>query len=201
MLGTSTFLLFMMMLTVTPIHTLTGWTWHLPLRRDYGVAMFVTATLDLILAATTTGADFSGGVLRRLGGHSFLFVGTLATLLLIPLALTANKRAQRWLGGNWKRLHRLVFVIWALTLLHLFLLFDFGDVFLQALAMSIPLALLRVPAVRRWWNAARREHRQKILRGVVALVLCATFAKGFVPMVQELAVKGQQAFVEQPQNA
>ena len=64
-----------MMLTITPIYTLTGWTWHIPLRRDIGVAMFVTAVLDLVPAALTTGEEFSGGVLGRLGGHSFLLVG------------------------------------------------------------------------------------------------------------------------------
>src|SRR5260370_19711749 len=52
--GTSSFLIFAMMLTVTPIHTVTGWTWHIPLRRTYGVAMCLSPTADLILAATTT---------------------------------------------------------------------------------------------------------------------------------------------------
>ena len=63
-LGTSSFLLFVMMLSVTPIHTMTGWRWHLILRRDYGVAMFFTAGTDLTLAALTTGDTFPGGPLR-----------------------------------------------------------------------------------------------------------------------------------------
>ena len=44
-LGTSTFLIFIMMLAVTPVHTITGWRWHVILRRDYGIAMFATAVL------------------------------------------------------------------------------------------------------------------------------------------------------------
>jgi sulfoxide reductase heme-binding subunit YedZ len=197
-LGTSSFVLFVLMLTVTPIYTVTGWTWHVPLRRDIGVAMFLTAALDLVLAALTTGEDFSGGVLGRLGGHSFLLVGTLATLLLVPLALTAHKRAQRWLGGYWKRLHRLVYVIWALILLHLFLLFDFHGIFLQAVALSVPLVVLRIPAVRSWWINARRDRRHRILRGGLALVMVGVFAAGYVPIIRELADKGGQAIVERP---
>ena len=197
-LGTSTLLLFVMMLTVTPIYTLTGWTWHIPLRRDIGIAMFVTAALDLVLAALTTGEDFSGGVLGRLGGHSFLLAGTLATLLLVPLALTAHRRAQRWLGGYWKRLHRLVYVIWALILLHLFLLFNLHGIFLQALALSIPLVLLRLPPIRGWWVAARRPRDYRIPRGALAVVMVGVFAVGFVPMAQELATKGGQAIVQRP---
>ena len=80
MLGTSALLLFLTMLTVTPLHTLTGWRWHLVLRRDYGIAMFAVAALDLVLAATTTGRTFPGGFLTRVSGHTFLAAGTLAQI-------------------------------------------------------------------------------------------------------------------------
>ena len=197
-LGTSSLLLMVLMLAVTPVHTMTGWTWHLPLRRDYGVAMFVTAALDLILAALTTGDTFSGGVLGRIGGRTFLVVGTLAVFLLIPLAVTANRRAHRWLGSYWKRLHRLIYVIWAIVLLHLLLLFGFGGIFVQALVVSAPLVLLRLPPVRRWWSTARRKHQHRILRGVLALALVATFVAGLRPIIAELSFKGRAAFVQQP---
>src|SRR5207237_40745 len=75
-LGTSTFLIFLTMLAVTPIHTITGWRWHVILRRDYGIAMFATAATDITLAAITTGDTFPGTVLTRIGGHTFLFAGT-----------------------------------------------------------------------------------------------------------------------------
>src|SRR6476469_3429990 len=39
LLGTSTFLVFVLMLTVTPVAIVTGWRWHVVLRRDYGIAM------------------------------------------------------------------------------------------------------------------------------------------------------------------
>ena len=189
-LGTSAFILFVMMLAITPIHTMTGWRRHIVLRRDYGIGMFAVAATDLTLAATTTGDTFPGGVLRRVGGHSFLLVGTLATLLLIPLVLTANRAAQRWLGGYWKSLHRITYAIWGLVLLHLFLLFGFATIFLEAVAVSIPLAVLRLPVVRRWWTQSRVRGTNFRLRAGVAA--------GFAPLVQELAVKGSAAFVQQP---
>jgi sulfoxide reductase heme-binding subunit YedZ len=198
--GTSSLLIFALMLTVTPVHTLTGWTWHIPLRRYYGVAMFLTATADLLLAATTTGDTFSGGVLGRVGGHTFLVAGTLAVLLLFPLALTSFRRSHHWLGAYWRRLHRLVFVIWAIILIHLLFLFGFRGIFLDALALSAPLVALRLPSVRRWWSVSRRSHQHQVLRGVLVLLMCAVFAAGFVPLVRELAVKGHAAFVQHPQN-
>jgi len=195
--GTSSMLLMMLMLTITPIQTMTGWGWHLVLRRDFGVGMFVSAAVDLILAALTTGSTF-GGLFGRIGGRTFLLVGTLAVLLLIPLAITTPKRMHRWLGVYWKRLHRLVYVIWVLVLLHLLLLFGFDGIFLQALAMSAPLLVLRLPPVRRWWSAARRKRRHRILRGALAVVMVGTFVAGMRPVIAELSLKGVASFNQQP---
>ena len=142
-LGTSALLIFVMMLAVTPIHTVTGWRWHIILRRDYGVAMFAVATTDLVLAAVTTGDTFTGGVLNRIGGHTFLVAGLLSTVLLLPMAVTANRRAQLWLGGYWKWVQRLTYVVWVTVLVHLLFLFGAGTIFVDAVAVSVP---LRSPA-------------------------------------------------------
>src|SRR2546421_3115342 len=197
-LGTSTFLIFITMLAVTPVHTITGWRWHVILRRDYGIAMFATAATDITLAAITTGDTFPGTVLTRIGSHTFLFAGTLSTLLLVPLVITANRWAQQWLGRHWKSVQRITYVVWATILFHLFLLFGLTTIFLYAVAASAPLALLRVPLVRRWWDAARRAGRYRVLRGAVALILVAVFAAGYVPLARELAEKGGAAFIQQP---
>jgi len=199
-LGSASLLCFMLMLAVTPVHTVTGWTWHLPLRRDLGLAMFATAMLDLVIAAATTGDTFDGGVPGRIAGRSFLLVGTLATVLLIPLALTANRRSMRRLGSHWRRLHRLVYVVWGLVLVHLLLLFDLGGPFRNALLMSVPLALLRVPVVDRWFRTTRTAGRARALRAVVVVLLVATFAAGFVPAVQSFVTAGRGALALQPEG-
>jgi sulfoxide reductase heme-binding subunit YedZ len=197
-LGTSSFVLFVMMLTVTPVHTMTGWRWHLVLRRDYGVAMFCVAAADLVLAALTTGDRFSGGPVGRIAGHTFLVFGTLSVFLLIPLTLTANRRAMRWLGRHWKSVQRLTYLLWATILIHLAFLFGLSSIFLDALAVSAPLALMRVPVVRRWWRSARRARAHRTARVVAALLLVGLFAAGYSQLVNELAVKGTAAFVQHP---
>ena len=197
-LGTSTFLIFIAMLAVTPLHTVTGWRWHVILRRDYGIAMFFTAATDLTLAAISTGDTFPGSVLTRVGGHTFLLAGTLSTLLLVPLVVTANRPAQRWLGRNWKAVQRVTYVVWLTVLVHLFLLFGLTTIFLYAVAVSAPLAFLRIPAVRRWWDSSRRQGTLRRLRVAAGVVLAAVFVAGAAPLVQELAVKGGAAFVQHP---
>jgi DMSO/TMAO reductase YedYZ heme-binding membrane subunit len=160
--------------------------------------MFVTAATDLVLAATTTGDTFPGTVLTRIGGHTFLLAGTLSTLLLVPLVVTANRRAQKWLGRHWKSVQRLTYVVWASILLHLFLLFGLGTIFFEALAVSVPLAVLRIPAVRRWWTASMHGGTHQMTRLVVAAALIGVFAAGYVPLTQELGVKGAAALVQSP---
>ncbi|TMD40964.1 MAG: hypothetical protein E6I81_01110 [Chloroflexi bacterium] len=197
-LGTSTFLIFILMLAVTPVYTMTGWRWHTVLRRDYGIAMFATAATDLTLAAITTGDTFPGTVLTRVGGHTFLAAGTLSTLLLIPLVVTANQPAQQWLGRHWKGVQRLTYVVWGTILVHLFLLFGLSAIFIDAVAVSAPLVFMRLPLVRRWWTAARRRGSRRFVRAVAAVALVGVFSLGFVPLVHELAVKGSAAFVQNP---
>ena len=48
----------------------------------------------------------------------YITVGMLATLLLVPLAVTSTKKMQRRLGRNWKKLHQLVYLIATLGIIH-----------------------------------------------------------------------------------
>jgi sulfoxide reductase heme-binding subunit YedZ len=196
--GTSAFIFFAMMLAVTPVHTMTGWKWHRVLRRDFGIGMFAVAATDLTCAATVTGNTFPGGFLTRIGGHTFLLAGTLSTLLLVPLVLTANRRAQRWLGPHWKWVHRIVYVLWVTILIHLAFLFAFRGLFIDALLISLPLAILRIPAVRQWWVSSRKARTYRSARWISAVVLIGIFAAGYVPFVSELANVGVGAFVLHP---
>ena len=199
-LGNAGFIFFALMLAVTPIATLTGWRWHVPLRRDYGLAMFAVALTDLVLAATTTSERFPGGFMTRVSGHSFLAVGTLATLLCVPLAMTANTRAQRALGKYWRQIHRITYVVWVAILLHLLLLFGFHDTALHALEVSAPLLLLRLPQLKRWYAAARRTKTKRHARIALVVATASVFVYGMQPIVHDLAVSGGRAFVQQPED-
>ena len=179
-LGTGGVFCFYMALSITPLITLTGAQWIAPLRRWYGIWFAVIGIADSTTAAITT--DFAGGVFGRLAGHSFLLAGFLIILLAVPLLATANTPAQRKLGKWWKRLQRMTYVIWGFVLLHLFLLDGlrpfgtadgdgdpvFHQRFYQAVAVSVPLIILRLPPVRRWIIEQRAEGRQWLVWLTVA---------------------------------
>ncbi|HVT21944.1 MAG TPA: ferric reductase-like transmembrane domain-containing protein [Mycobacteriales bacterium] len=197
-LGNAGFVIFMVMMAVTPLCTVSGWRRHLVLRRDYGIAMFMVALTDLVIAAAVTSSEFPGGLMTRVTGHSFLAAGTLATLLCLPLVLTANRRAQRSLGKYWKPLHRTVYVVWVAILIHLVLLFGLRGPAVKSLVVSAPLLVLRLPRVRRWFVTNRRAGTRRRLRLVTGVLAAGVFAVGLAPFVQDFVTSGTGAFTQHP---
>ncbi len=61
--------------------------------------------------------DFFEDFLKR----PFVFLGTIAFLITIPLAITSNNRSMKFLGTWWKRLHSVIVLIIVLSLAHFFL--------------------------------------------------------------------------------
>ena len=211
-LGTGGELLLLLTLLITPLITMTRQRWIAPLRRWYGIMFAATAIADGIIASITT--KFAGGVLGRVAGHSFLLSGLVMVGLVIPIVVTANNPAQRWLGRYWKPLQRMTYAIWALLFLHLALLEGFGlpatapdsppdgdPVFHQRVyqlaACSIPLLVLRLPSVRRWIGRQQKADRNWLVY-LAVVPLGALFMLGFVFIVNEEIFKGVGAFTLHP---
>jgi DMSO/TMAO reductase YedYZ heme-binding membrane subunit len=165
----------------------------------------VTAIADATTASITTG--FAGGVFGRLAGHTFLVAGLLIVLLALPLLATANTPAQRMLGKYWKPLQRVTYVLWGLLVVHLLLLDGFttfgsadgdGDPvfhqrFYQAVAISIPLLVLRLPPARRWIARQRADGRQRLV-WLTVMPLAVLYILGFTFIINEEIFTGTLLF-------
>jgi DMSO/TMAO reductase YedYZ heme-binding membrane subunit len=215
-LGTGAEVCLFLCLLVSPLVTLTGLRWFFPLRRWFGIMMAASAIGDTI-AAGLTDAE-AGGFLSKITEHSFVFVGFVMVLLLLPLLATANPWAQRKLGRYWKTLHRLIYVIWGLLFVHLALLEGFGfergnngsgfsgdgdPIFHQRLyqycAASLFLVTLRLPPVKRWIAARQKEGRSKLV-WLVIMPIFLLFVFGMIFILNELFFKGINSFNETPSN-
>ena len=208
-LGTGGVFCLYIALSISPLITLTGAQWIAPLRRWYGIWFAIIGISDATTAAITT--DFAGGVFGRLAGHTFLLAGLLIITLAIPLLATANTPAQRKLGKYWKKLQRMTYVIWFFAVVHLLLLDGFkpfgaadGDGmpifhqrFYQALAVSIPLIVLRLPPVRRWIVDRRAEGRQWLVWLAVA-PLAVFYITAMAFIVNEEIFTGTMAITLNP---
>jgi sulfoxide reductase heme-binding subunit YedZ len=93
------------------------------------------------------GLDF-GQLLDDLHERPYIIVGVMAFTGLLALALTSNQYSIRRLGKRWRQLHRLVYFILGLALLHMLWVVrsDIGEWLLYAV-IGVVLLLLRLPAL------------------------------------------------------
>jgi len=208
-LGTGGVFCLYVALSITPLITLTGAQWIAPLRRWYGIWFAIIGLADTTTAAITT--NFAGGVFGRLAGHTFLVTGFFIITLALPVLVTANTPAQRKLGKYWKKLQRMTYVIWAFVIIHLALLDGlrpfggkdgdgdpiFHQRFYQAIAISIPLIVLRLPPVRRWIIGQRAKGRQWLVWLTVA-PLAVFYITAMAFIINEEIFTGMQIITMHP---
>lgn len=145
--------LLLLTLAITPLRQLTGWSVLVRFRRMLGLYAFAYATLHL---AAYVGLDLRGywtQLFEDIAKRPYITVGFLAWLLLLPLAVTSTTGWIRRLGRNWARLHRLVYAIAVLAVLHFWWLVK-SDIREPALYAAIAAVLL---GWRAWKALARRR--------------------------------------------
>ncbi|MDT8989594.1 protein-methionine-sulfoxide reductase heme-binding subunit MsrQ [Curvibacter sp. APW13] len=108
-------------LAVTPVRIVMSWSGLARLRRMLGLFCFFYAMLHASLyAGLDMGLDW-GGIGADIRKRPFILLGFSAWCLLLLLAATSWDGAVRWLGGKrWRQLHRLVFVVVPVVVLHFY---------------------------------------------------------------------------------
>lgn len=153
--GDWTLRLLLLTLFMTPLKRITGWTFWIRLRRTLGLFTFFYASvhfliyvlLDVALNADITAQELLAHIVEDITKRPYITVGFAAFILLIPLAWTSRRSWQRRLGSAWKRLHRLVYLIAVLAVLHFFWLvkLDKSEPILYA-------SLFAIALMGRWIN-------------------------------------------------
>jgi len=106
-------------LACTPVRIVSGAVWPLRARKHLGLLAFSYVCAHLGVYVGLDRAGELGTLVQDVSERPFIIVGMLAFLLLLPLAATSSRRAISWLGGRrWNRLHKLVYVIGILAIVH-----------------------------------------------------------------------------------
>ena len=141
-------------LAVTPLRKLAGWTWLMPLRRMLGLYAFFYATLHLSAYIWVDQFFDWIAIAKDIIKRPFITVGMLTFTLLIPLAITSNNAMIRRMGGKrWQLLHRAIYVIGAIGVLHFWWMVKL-DITQPAIYAAVLAALL---GIRLFWNVQRRS--------------------------------------------
>jgi sulfoxide reductase heme-binding subunit YedZ len=118
-LGLLAFILLIASLACTPLKLLFGVVWPMRLRRALGLLSFTYACLHFLVYVLLDRRGASDTLLADVLERPFILVGTLAFVLLIPLAATSTKASVKRLGAaRWRSLHRLAYVAAGLAALH-----------------------------------------------------------------------------------
>jgi sulfoxide reductase heme-binding subunit YedZ len=110
--------LLMLTLCVTPIRRSTGINRLLSFRRLLGLFAFFYLVLHFSSYALLDLGLQWGTLLEDITERPYITVGFTALMLLVPLVATSTHAMQRRLGRNWVKLHRLVYVIAVLGVVH-----------------------------------------------------------------------------------
>ncbi len=148
----------MIALAVTPLRQLTGQSGLLRFRRMLGLYAFFYATLHL---SVYLGLDLRGywtQIFEEIVKRPYITVGFAAWLLLVPLAITSTQGWMRRLGRRWGQLHKLVYAIGVLAVLHFWWLVksDIREPLLYAAILAVLLGWRAWKAVSRRRTAAAR---------------------------------------------
>lgn len=108
-----------MTLAVTPLRRLTRWNWMVRLRRMLGLYAFFYVALHFTIFFWVDHFFDVQEMWMDIVKRPFILVGMLTFVLLVPLAITSTNAMVRRLGGKrWQWLHRLMYVIVPLGVLH-----------------------------------------------------------------------------------
>ena len=146
-------------LAVTPLRRLSGWQALIRLRRMLGLFAFFYALLHFTTYLWFDQWFSVPDIIKDIWKRPFITVGFAAFLLLLPLAFTSTNRMMRRLGRRWVQLHRLVYLIAPLGVVHFWWLKqdknDLAEPWIFTLVVA-GLLLFRLVARLRRASASRR---------------------------------------------
>ena len=105
-------------LAMSPLKKITNLNIWISFRRMLGLFAFFYASLHLM---TYVGLDYRfdlENISKDILTKKFIFIGFAAWLLLVPLAITSSKKMMSILKHNWKKLHKLTYVIAIFAVVH-----------------------------------------------------------------------------------
>ena len=138
-------------LAVTPLRRFTGWNWVIRLRRMLGLFCFFSALLHFTTFLWFDHFFDWSAMWKDVLKRPFITVGFIAFLMLVPLAATSTNGMVKRLGGKrWRWLHRLIYVIAPLAILHFWWMKAGKNDFAEPILFGTIVAVLL--GLRVWWS-------------------------------------------------
>jgi len=97
---------------------LADWNWLIRTRRMVGLYCFFYACIHVTIYISFDLAFEWNWFISDIREKPYIIAGMIAMLLLIPLAITSTNKMMSRLGANWRRIHKLIYVISITAIIH-----------------------------------------------------------------------------------
>jgi sulfoxide reductase heme-binding subunit YedZ len=149
-------------LAVTPLRRITKWNWLIRLRRMLGLFAFFYVVLHFTTFLWFDHFFDLEEMWKDVIKRPFITVGFAAFVLLIPLAVTSTNGMVKRLGARrWQWLHRAIYIIAPLGILHFWWMKAGKNDFAQPILFGLIVAILLLSRV--YWNVIQPRLRKQQL--------------------------------------
>jgi len=145
-------------LAMTPVRKLLGKPWPIRYRRMIGLFAFFYAGMHFLAYIWFDQYFDISEIIKDIIKRPFITIGFVNFLMLLVLAATSNKFMIKRLKQNWLRLHKLVYPIAMLALLHFFMMIK-ADYFRPGLLLLVLSALLGYRLITAFKSGTKRTRR------------------------------------------
>jgi sulfoxide reductase heme-binding subunit YedZ len=147
-------------LAVTPLRRVTKWNWLVSLRRMLGLFAFFYAALHFTTFLWFDHFFDIQEMLKDVFKRPFITVGFIAFVLLIPLAATSSNNMIKRLGSRrWQRLHRAIYLISILGILHFWWMKAGKNDFVEPTLFGAIVGVLLL--LRGYWHFAQKRRQKR----------------------------------------
>jgi sulfoxide reductase heme-binding subunit YedZ len=105
-------------LFITPLQTMTKWRGMTDYRQLFGLCTFFYATLHLLVYLVVDHNLAWRLIAIDILESPYIWFGVIAYVIVLALAVTSPKQGKKWLGKNWKKLHRLIYFAAGAAIIH-----------------------------------------------------------------------------------
>ncbi len=120
--GMMTLIFLILTMAVTPLRKVTGWNWLANLRRMLGLYAFFYGCAHFLLFFGLDRGFSVSSTLTEMARRTYLVIGSIALIVMIPLAVTSTNAMIKRLGGKrWRALHRLAYVAAICGVIHYYM--------------------------------------------------------------------------------
>ncbi len=148
-----------LVLAITPLRTVLAVTALARMRRMAGLFVYFYVLLHLLAYSWFDMGFELADIARDIAKRPFILVGFSAFVLLTPLALSSFNRAIKAIGAKrWQALHRLVYAVAGLALLHFFWMRAGKNNFAEVAVYGLILGALLGWRVQRRWKGSWRAY-------------------------------------------